>query len=328
MTTHPTDKNMQLRYFIFILSLFTLLTVSSFSQKNETIITKGEAQVEFPEYKSLLQVKKDAEESATINALEKAFGVMVIEGNSTFVKDVQSGKKSKTNTVFNSIGNQWVKGEVIEVLKKEFKKVDGVVLIDEKEKKITELKCTIKIRAREYKDNPVNYKMYTLNCLDVHCKTNIFIADKDDFHIYFYSPTSGYLAIFLDDGEQAQRLLPYKNMGSNFEQGVPVKANKEYFLFSNNEAYNYFEIDADEYVFESEQLLEQERLFVVFSKNPIVQPYIEKGNNSKQLSIVTDKAILHVPDALNSEEFQKWLIKSRINNRNIVVQIEDITIKK
>ncbi|MCD4728637.1 MAG: hypothetical protein K8R46_13305, partial [Pirellulales bacterium] len=101
---------MHIRYFFLILSLFILLSLTSFSQENEIIIVDGKAQIEFPEYKSLLQVKNEAEESATINALEKAFGVMVIEGNSTFVKDVESGKKFETNTVFNSIGNQWVKG--------------------------------------------------------------------------------------------------------------------------------------------------------------------------------------------------------------------------
>ena len=319
---------MHIRYFFLILSLFILLSLTSFSQENEIIIVDGKAQIEFPEYKSLLQVKNEAEESATINALEKAFGVMVIEGNSTFVKDVESGKKFETNTVFNSIGNQWVKGELIEVLDRQFKEVFGVIFIDGKEKQIKEIKCTIKIRARELQDNPVNFKIYSLNCLDINCKTNTFNAGKDDFYIYFSCPVSGYLAIFLDDGEQAQRLLPYKNMGSRFEQGVPIKANTEYFLFRNKEPYKYFNTNADEYTLEANQLLDQERLFIIFSKNQIVQPYINKNNSNKQLSDIEEKIDLNVPDALPSEEFQKWLIQSRINNRDIVVKIEYITIKK
>ena len=213
------------------------------------------------------------------------------------------------------------------MLKKEFKEVIGTLFIDGKEKQIKEIKCTIKIRARELHDNPVDFKIYPLNCLDINCKTNTFNAGNDDFYIYFRCPVSGYLAIFLDDGEHAQRLLPYKNMGNRFDQGVPIEANREYFLFSNKESYQYFEKDADEYIFETDQLLEQERLFVIFSKNPIVQPYIE-DNNSKQLSGTEKKYDCNVPNALPSEEFQKWLIQSRINNRNIFVKIEDISIKK
>ena len=127
---------------------------------------------------------------------------------------------------------------------------------------------------------------------------------------------------------QAQRLLPYRQMGTAFEQGVPVDANTEYFLFSKEEPYQYFETTADEYVFDADQLVDQDRLFVVFSHNPIVQPYIEKGYGDDELSEQDKKAGWKMPDGLASEDFQRWLIDSRIMNRDIVVEVEDITIKR
>jgi ribosomal protein L23 len=319
------SKGMNPRKVLF-LTLFIFISLTTFSQKNEIIIVEGEAHQWFPEHKSELQVKKEAENKAIINALEKAFGVMVIEGNTMYVQDIQSGKKSETNTVFNSIANTCVKGELVEVLDKSFEEVYGTVYIGEKEEKVKEIKCTVKIRARELEDNPVNFEMYPLNCLDIHCKTNTFKADIDDFYIYFRSPVSGYIAIFLDDGKQAQQLLPYQSMRQKFEQGVPISANNEYFLFSNKN--NYFGSNADEYIFKAEQLMEQERLFFIFSKKPIVQPYLKQGYSSEKLSEAEKESGWKIPDALPSEDFQRWLIKSRMNNRGIVVQVEDITIKK
>ena len=231
-------------------------------------------------------------------------------------------------TVFNSIANTFVKGEVIEVIDKKFALVYGTALIDGKKRQLKQYKCTVTIRAREFGDNPVDFEMYPLNCLDIHCKATTFKAGKDDFYIYFRCPVSGYLAIFLDDGEHAQRLLPYRQMGQVFEQGVPVEANTEYFLFSNKKPYQYFETTADEYVIEADQLVDQERLFVNYSYDPIVQPYIEKGYGADELSEEEREAGWKIPDALASEDFQRWLINSRIKNRKIVVEIEDITIKK
>ena len=310
------------------ISFISLISILSFGQDQEIITVQGEAQVGMPEYKSMMEVKQEAEEYAIIDALEKAFGIAVIEGNTTFVQDVVTKERVETNTVFNSIANTLVKGEVIEVLDKQFALVYGEILIEGKKRQLKEYRCTVKIRAREYKDNPVDFEMFPLKCLDIHCKATTFNAGKDDFYIYFRCPVSGYLAIYLDDGEHAQRLLPYRQMGPAFEQGVPVIANTEYFLFSNEEPYQYFDATADEYVFETDQLVDQDRLFVVFSNNLIVQPYIEKDYGSDELSEAEREVGWRMPDALASEDFQRWLINSRIKNRDIVVEVEDITIKR
>ncbi len=141
------------------------------------------------------------------------------------------------------------------------------------------------------------------------------------------SPVSGYLAIYLDDGNISQRLLPYRNMSKEFNKGVPIVANVDYFLFRNSDKYNYFNSVIDEYVFETDDLMEQNRLFAIFSTEPIVQPYAGEDHNS-MLSKEEEDRGWKVPLSLPSEDFQKWLINSRIRNRNIRVQITDIVIKE
>ena len=47
--------------------------------------TSGEAQIELTKDKSRLEVEKEAENLATINALERAFGRVVVQGNSTYL---------------------------------------------------------------------------------------------------------------------------------------------------------------------------------------------------------------------------------------------------
>ena len=77
------------------------------------VTTTGEAQVDWTSDKSEIQVKKEAELEATINAIERAFGRIVIQGYSTFLQNLTTGKLVETTTVFNTIAGSNVKGEVV-----------------------------------------------------------------------------------------------------------------------------------------------------------------------------------------------------------------------
>ncbi len=119
--------NILVFYFIIIYSLHI------HAQTNDIVEISGYYEVEFPDNKSLNEVKKYAQEQATINALEKEFGVIIIEGNSTYAKNIIDGTKNETNSVFNSIGNHWVKGEVIEVTNSIFDEIKKTIIVSENE---------------------------------------------------------------------------------------------------------------------------------------------------------------------------------------------------
>jgi hypothetical protein len=157
---------------IGIYIFLVLIPELAFSQA--TVRTTGTAQMELTENQSRLEVKNRVRELATIDALEKAFGRVIIQGNSTYITNLQTGQKVETNTIFNTIANTSVKGEVMEVLNERYTDVTGMKIIDRKEEPVTEIRCDIEIKAREISTPPVNFISFPLGCLDEKCRTTTF----------------------------------------------------------------------------------------------------------------------------------------------------------
>lgn len=316
---------MKISLFLFCLGFPFLL----WGQDDQIVRAEGRSQVEFPDSKSRQQVEKEAEERAVIDALEQAFGRAVIQGNSTYLKNMSTGQKVETTTTFNMIANTMVKGEVIEVVKKHFSEIPGSKEIDGKKTVIRDLACDVTIRARAIAESAVEFDAYPLGCTDPKCKTTDF-KNNDPLYLYFKTPVSGYLTIFLDDGTTSQRLLPYASMAGKMEDGVPVEADQLYIFFSSVPGLapipgNY---TVDEYVMTSESIQDQNRLFVIFSKTPIPKPGMDKTTAGTTLTEQEQKTGWTLPRALPSEDFQKWLIKNRTHNRDIHVKTVDITITR
>ncbi|MCX6287986.1 MAG: hypothetical protein NTY96_12815 [Bacteroidetes bacterium] len=311
---------------LFLLVLFPFFAIS---QKPEIRTVEGESQVEFPDIRSRHDVEKEALEKASITALEKAFGTVVIRGNSTYMKNLNTGKETKTSVVFNSIANTYVKGEVIDAFDQNFEEVQGLATIDGKKKAIRELKCTATFKVRELTDDVPDFEAIPLQCPDLGCNTTSF-KYKGSLFLYFKSPYDGYLAVYLDNGTTAQCLLPYTRMSETFENGVPLKGGKEYIFFSRQPAFSYFDntVFVDEYELSAEDSQEQNRLFVIFSRSAIASPGLQTGLDDKLLSPDEKARQYKVPKSLYSEDFQKWLIRNRTHKSDLRVMPIDITIQK
>jgi len=316
---------------------FILLFFGAFAQESRVVTVEGEAQIEFPESKSLIQVKKEAFDKAKINALERAFGTQVIQGNSTYLKNLSTGEQTRTSTVFNTIANTYVKGDVIDVLDEKYEEISGETKIGGKKKIVREIKCTVRVKARELNETTPEFEALTLDCAGIRCKTTEF-KDKGTLFLYFKSPSDGFLSVFLDDGKVSQCLLPYPNMPRTFENGVPIAGNKGYLLFStrinpnNPETQDLagaeFKPFIEEYELYAESQFDQNRLFVIFSKSRLETPSLLQGLNSESLSDFEKQKGYKVPKGLNSEDFQKWLIKSQQRKQDLNVMPIDITITK
>jgi hypothetical protein len=299
------------------------------AQQGRIVQTDGNSQVEYPDYKSRLQVEKEAEDQAAINALENAFGRVVVESNSTYLTNLNTGVKVETSTIFNMIANTYVKGEVMEIVNRKFEEVPGIKIVDGKKVEIRDLKCIILIKAREITETPLDFESFTMACVHIKCRTTDF-KDHDPFYLYFKSPATGYLTVFLDDTKKCQRLIPYLGMGEKFEDGVPINADQEYFLFTADKKYAYFGdgCKADEYILAAENIQDQNKVFIIFSRTPIPKPSLQKGMGEEDLSEKEKQGGWKVPKALCSEDFQQWLLRSRIHNKNIQVKTITITITK
>jgi hypothetical protein len=317
---------MMTRFLVFI--AFIVFPVLLQSQQVKTVT--GEAQVEFSRDKSRVETEQKARERAEINAIEKAFGTVIVQGNSTYISNLQTGQKVETNTVFNTIANTSVKGEVIQVLKERFTDIQGTRIIDDVKESVTEIKCEIEVKVKEIVTPPVQFTTFPLSCLDEKCRTTSF-KDKDKLYFFFSSPMSGYLTIYFDDKSDTYCLYPYSSMPAEFEGGVPVTADKKYFLFSNKPEYNYFpgkNIVPDIYELDTKSAQDMNRIFVIFSKNQMNKPSL-KDETGKLLDKKYLEQDYSLPKSLPSESFQKWLNSYRSSGKSDVqVEIIDITISK
>jgi hypothetical protein len=308
----------------------TFILFPALLQSQQVKTVSGEAQVEFPRDKSRVETEQYAREKAEINAIEKAFGTVIVQGNSTYISNLQTGQKVETNTVFNTIANTSVKGEVIQVLKEKFTDIQGTRIIDGVKEPVTEIKCEIEVKVKEIVTPSVQFTTFPLSCLDEKCRTTSF-KDKDILYFFFSSPMSGYLTIYFDDKSDTYCLYPYSTMPAEFEGGVPVTADKKYLLFSNKPEYNYFpgkNIVPDIYELDAKSAQDMNRIFIIFSKNQMNKPSL-KDETGKLLDKKYIEKDYTLPKSLPSENFQKWLNSYRSSGKSDVqVEIIDITISK
>lgn len=312
-------------YFVF----FTLCIADSIAQ--ESIITAtGIATVDFPEYKSRIEVEKQVQDLAITDALERAFGRVIIQGNSTYIKNVNTGQQTKTFSTFNMIGNSYVKGEVLEILDKTFKEKIGKKIIDNQQKEYKELECTIKIKAREITEAPININASPIKYPNKYAKTNEF-HDGDTLYLYFYSEESGYLSIYFDDNQYSYCLLPYRNIPEEYKGGIPIAAGKDYILFSDKYNRQYFRdllAFQDTYILTTNEIFEMDRLFVIFSKDPLNKPVFKDNIDEEKINEIKKEQGFSLPDGLKSEDFQRWLMKNRSIRKDVQITYVDITIIK
>ena len=120
-------------------------------------------------------------------------------------------------------------------------------------------------------------------------------------------------------------------MPAKYESGFPVKADNDYIFFSMALEHNYLEFEwiEDTYQMYAETIQDFNRMFIIYSKDPINKPRLIENMNVDVLSDEEKTAGYSSPKALPSEDFQKWLNNVRTYNKeNMQVAIIDITITK
>ncbi len=313
------------RFILFSLLFMSFSTIFS-QEKPNIVVTKGEATVEwYQDVESKTDAKKRAEERAKINALENVFGTVVVQGNSTYIENVNNGTKIKTKTVFNMIGDTYVKGEIIDVLKIDFKEHKQVEGRGRKKTVKIFIECNVKLKAREIEDAKIDIKAHTLSKNMKNFQTTTFY-EGDEIYIYFQSPLAGYLTAFIDNGKTSERILPYEGLTDKYINGLPVDADKEYVFFSLDKKHQYFDdFEPYEIVLVPDKDLELNRVFIIFSKDPLNKPRLKKDINLSPQDIEKN---YRVPKGLETKEFRKWLIRNYQTRADMQVEEIIITVQK
>lgn len=287
---------------------FTFLFFSVFAQNEKILTLEGEATTEFHDNETRETAQKRAKQNAIINALEKGFGTAINQTNNLQIKNTNIGQKTETKTVFNSISETSVQGDCIEELNVVYEdlplpktKSNGVKING------IEIKCSVKIKARESKEYPVSFNAFSLKCnSDTNDCKSVFFKKGESIFIYFKSYKPGYLTIFLDDNKVSQFIFPYMKQISKYTNGFPIEANKEYFLFSKKE--NHLlgsKKEVDEIEFDPKESFN--KIYLIFSPNQIEIPDLRVGNSV-------------IPDHLKSTEFNNWLTNLRLKNKEIEIK--------
>ena len=299
----------------YLLCIGLLIGLNGFAQKTKK--STGEYQLRLKN--TGLNEEEACEEciqKARINAIEKAFGSVVIQGNTTFIENVKNGKQVKTNSIFNTMAETLVIGEWLETLSEECEpeEIEGEIWFE----------CTVKGVVRELVTPKIDFEVFAMDCDDTKCETEMF-KDGEDFFMHFKSPIDGYITIYLADQEISQRILPYSNMPSGMENGVKIEADKEYILFSEEKDAFGLKRYVDEYQVYTDADIDLNRVFIIFSEEPIRKPALYDDLMSTSDS---DSDRYEMPDHLPFEDFYKWMANNRKVNKTMQIENLDITIQK
>jgi hypothetical protein len=296
---------MQARFMYVITGCFILSTVV-FGQKQKGKDVHnicGEYTSYPPENVSLEQAKQIALKEARIDAIEKKFSMVVLQSSTHFMIN-ENGQSSE---IFTSKGDSEVGAEWLGDTREPEYKVSY---------EDNQLVVSVSICGNARKITGAGIDILTKILRD---STEIeYDIDKfkhrDNFYLLFRSPVDGYLAVYLTDMEKVYCLLPYSGDGTGKKK---VKGGKNYVLFSKNHAENS-EIDiVEEYYFTCEKSSERNDIYIIFSPNEFI-----KANASK------DEKETVLPPELSFDDFQQWLHKNRIRNKDMKVTQKTVLITK
>jgi hypothetical protein len=251
---------------------------------------------------SVEEAKRTALERAKIQAIADEFGTLVSQSTSTII----TNNNGESDTQFFSLGGSDVKGEWIETI--------GEPSFDITfEKHFLVVKCHVRGEAKEIVSSKVEFIAKTLrNGTSLKFESTEF-KDGDDMYLYFKSPESGYLSVFLmdDTNKLVYSILPYKR-----SDGAPyaIAPNQEYIFFSVPMAKPNERSITDEYCMNCSDQVELNTLYVLFSKCQY-----------SKLSMRSD--INGLPAYTANKDFLSWLTSFRKSIDNSV-QIIDIKIQK
>lgn len=305
----------------WIIALLLVLTFQKgYSQKE--LVSSGEYSFKIEKDQTYNQAKEIVIEQAKINAIEKAFGRIIMNGNTSYIQNEQANNKTDSKSKFNFYSDSFVKGEWLrDLIKPEI----SVQTIDDEQW----IKAKVKGIIREINSQIVTFKLITAACTSAECETNNF-KNNQDFFVGFQSPVSGYLGLFLEDinTSETSRILPYENSEKN-SSSVKIEKNNFYWFFSKKmdglDERNV--VDELKFRISDKNQVEFYKLYILFSETPFIPPIFTK-ENSNQLNNNDIKLGVSLPKSLDSQMFQNWLQKFRGTNKKVQFDLRYLTLRK
>lgn len=296
----------KLRY-LFSMVLLCLVSNNMFGQRTANVTTTYKYYAE--EGQSIAQAKASALQLAQVDAIAKEFGT-IINQNTTSMSSEENGN---SKDYFYALSSSDVKGEWIETKgepKYQVEYNDDTLIIT----------VTVSGLIREIISAGIDVDVTLMRAMN----ENELVASTefkhgDDLFLKFSSPVEGYVAVYLVDDTGAFCLLPYQR---DVVGRVKVKAGEHYTFFSEHDAPKADKPIVDQYTMtcSSDKSIENNKVYVIFSPN-----LFTKANDNKTGE---NEYGMELPRQLDFQAFNKWLSKNRKRDKDMVVTMENITIRK
>jgi len=294
----------------FILILLQLVFIHSVNAQKSTTAT-GTFDFYVPKSMTLSEAEKYACNRARDSAVMKVFEQKISGEVQTLIS---GGVERVTATFVSEMIGEW--------------------LGDEKPPQITTistdplvLRCRVKGKVREKPANSAELNIRTLNCPSSACATEQF-TDGQSFYMALKSSKTGFVSMFMDNGTETFQVLPYSSDREKGINQVFIDRNRNYVFFSREDAEEEQKHKVDELeLFAEAPGVEPIVLFVLFSENQFNNPLVTETDhnrflNNKQFSEYK------MPDAMDSEDFNRWLLRLRQTNPTLQAVRKLVTVRR
>ena len=282
-----------------ILSLLLLLPLSLSAKGPRTYRESGSYTFVYPTNIAATEIKVRAIHDAKTAILEAKFGRDISQHNSLKIINGDNESKTEFNTFSTSnVDGRWLEtiGEpIVEIINIDLDKGLYVVevfiegIIQERTSAVIDIDARLLRNGTDLRYEDTNFR------------------DGDYIHLYFRTPTDGYITIFLDDNDgHVVYLRQYKNSS----EATRVDALKTYTLLKSDDYYD----NVVEYNLSCDSGIEDyNTIHIIFSPN-----YYTISE-----SMVLEDEIY----TMESITFNKWLGKLQQQDSNITHKAINITIK-
>lgn len=156
------------------------------------------------------------------------------------------------------------------------------------------------------------------------CSERVF-RQGDLFRLHFRTSQNGYLALYMDNSEVAQRMLPYAAAATSGDESVKIVADTWY---------PFFDVDAvpvkerqavDELELVTDMDFDCIRIYFIFSSTPFSKDFFFLSDAHPATCGELPGGYSRLP-SVDSRSFARWLQQSRIRKPDLQVAIADLVI--
>ncbi len=270
-----------------LLLLLSLISTTLWLHGQQTAVVSATYTYFAPESMAVDEAKHIALERAKIEAIASEFGTVVTQSNTV----VLSNSNENSETRFYSVGGSDVKGEWIETIGQPQYNITYV-------KGILTVTVKVKGRIKEIDSTAPEIELKTYrNGVSQNNETSDFL-DGDDFFMTVRPSVDGYLVAYLLDetAKKVYRILPYQQDSA---RNVKLKEGQLYTFFLSEGADELSRALIDTYTMTCQETIEFNRLYVLFSKNPISVTSDEIKQNEE------------LPLEVDEKRFRDWMLRKR-----------------